>query len=403
MAPCSAGGEDTLESDHEPIHFAIPDIDDGDIEAVTRVLRSGWITTGDECASLEAELAEYLGVRNVVTTSSCTAALEIALARLDLPPNARVGVPTWTFASTALAAEREGAQVILLDVDPDTLNLSTEALDDAIDEGLAAVIGVHFAGVALDRQIHDLCSRAGLPLIEDAAHAMGTRDHRGRVNGAGTAGACFSFYATKNLTSGEGGAIATDDDELADFARVFRLHGMSKDAWARYHPDAPGGYDVIAPGIKGNMPDLLAALARSQFRRFDRLQARRREIVQRYRSALGAVDGLRFVPAEHPSDSADHLMVVLLPEGSDRAAIRQHMASRRIGTSVHFQPLHHLNWFRDHAGVARHGLAVADELAPRALSLPLHPSMSDAQVDRVTGVLLEAIEHARTRVSVVPA
>jgi dTDP-4-amino-4,6-dideoxygalactose transaminase len=375
----------------EPILFAVPDIDDADVEAVTRVLRSGWITTGHECLALEEELAEYLRVPHVITTSSCTAALEIALAHLRLPPGARVAVPTWTFASTALAAEREGYQVVLCDVEPDTLNLSGDAVADAIDEGIDAVVAVHFAGVAIGPDLHDLCRRAGVPLVEDAAHALGAADHRGLVNGAGSAGACFSFYATKNLTSGEGGALATDDDELADFARVFRLHGMSKDAWARYHPDAPDGYDVVAPGIKGNLPDLLAALARSQFARFRQLQERRREIVERYRGQLAGIDGLRAVPGELPAGSADHLMVVLLPEGTDRPAVRRRMGEAGIGTSVHFQPLHHLGWFGQRAVVARAGVPTADAVAPRALSLPLHPGMSDADVDRVTETLLAAL------------
>jgi dTDP-4-amino-4,6-dideoxygalactose transaminase len=379
---------------NEPIIFAAPDIDDADVEAVTRVLRSGWITTGEECLRLEEELAAFLDVPHVVTTSSCTAALEIAVAYLGLPKGARVAVPTWTFASTALTADREGFRSVLVDIDPDTLNLSPDALTDAIDEGLDAVIAVHFGGVAIDGKVHELCREAGLPLVEDAAHALGGRDHRGFINGRSTAGACFSFYATKNLTCGEGGALTTDDPDLADFARVFRLHGMSKDAWARYHPDAPGGYDVIAPGIKANLPDLLAVLARSQLARFDQLQARRRQIVARYRTNLAQIPGLRVVPSNPEPNSADHLMVVLLPEGVDRAAVQRHFAERRIGTSVHFQPLHGLGWFRENGCLARRGVPVADELAPRALSLPLHPGLTDDDVDLVCETLVSALRVA---------
>ena len=203
-------------ADRREVLFAAPGITEGDVEAVVSALRSGWITTGTECEKLEAELAAYLDVPHVVSGSSCTAALEIALAFLDLPPGARVGVPTWTFASSALAAVHNGARPVLLDVDPETLNLSQSALERAIDERrLDAVVGVHFAGVPLPQQVHELCHATGIPLVEDAAHALGATDHRGSVAGQGTAGACYSFYATKNLTSAEGGALATDDTALA--------------------------------------------------------------------------------------------------------------------------------------------------------------------------------------------
>jgi dTDP-4-amino-4,6-dideoxygalactose transaminase len=216
------------------------------------------------------------------------------------------------------------------------------------------------------------------------------------VNGAGTAGACYSFYATKNLTSGEGGALATDDPELADFARVFRLHGMSHDAWSRYHPDSPGGYDVVEPGIKGNLPDILATLARSQLARFDEIQQRRREIVHRYRDGLGTVPGLRCVPSTNDEGSADHLMIVELPEGVDRAPIQAGLSQAGISTSVHFQPLHHLQWFAKNASTVPSGLGVAENVAPRTLSLPLHSGMSDDDVDYVCDVFTGLLAHAST-------
>ena len=223
------------------VPFAVPDLDADDVAAVARVLESGWLTTGAECLGLEADLGAYLGADHVVAMSSCTAALDTAVAYLDLPPGSRIGVPTWTFVSSALCAVHLGHRPVLLDVDADTLNLSVESLDAALrdpapDGGLDAVVGVHFGGVALSPAIHERCAEAGVPLIEDAAHALGTRDHRGLVAGRGSAGACLSFYATKNLTSAEGGALVTDDADLADFARSYRLHGLSRDAWARYHP-----------------------------------------------------------------------------------------------------------------------------------------------------------------------
>lgn len=381
----------TESSDEQPILFAVPDIDDADIEAVTDVLRSGWITTGEQCQFLEADLSGYLGVEHVISMSSCTAALETAIAHLGLKPGARFGVPTWTFVSSALVGVHHNLIPVLMDIDPDTLNLSPSSLERAIDSGIEAVVGVHFAGMPMTREIHEMTAAAGIPLIEDAAHALGTSDHRGLVAGQGTAGACFSFYATKNLTSGEGGAIATDDPDLAAFARSFRLHGLSRDAWARYHPDSSGSYDLEVPGIKGNMPDVLAALARSQFGRFEQMQTHRRLLVERYRDNLSSIDGLDMVPSQMDSNSADHLMVVLLPAGIDREVVTDKLHGSGIATSVHFRPLHTFNWFAANADFDPAGLRVADSIASRALSLPLHTGLNIADVDRICDALVDCL------------
>lgn len=376
------------------IRFSAPDIGESEVEAATRALLSGWITTGEECRSLEAELGAYLNVEHVVAVSSCTAALEIAVAHLDLPPGSRVGIPTWTFVSTAIAAYHRGLRPVLLDIEPETFNLSPAALAEALEEpGLDAVIGVHFAGVPLSREVHDLCAAAGVPLIEDAAHALGASDHRGMVAGQGTAGCCFSFYATKNLTSAEGGALATDDPGLAAFAQSFRLHGLSRDAWARYTPGAKTeGYDLLGDGLKANLPDVLAAVARAQLTRFPQLQERRRELALRYRDHLSGMAGIRIVPTSLPDGGADHLMMVLLPELADRAVVQKHLAAASIGTSVHFRPLHTFSWFSEHdVNLAPAGAPVADAFAERALSLPFHTNLSDSDVDRVCAELCRAL------------
>ena len=374
----------------DPILFALPEITDGDVEAVARVMRSGWLTTGNEAAGLESDLSDYLGGTEVVAVSSCTAALDIALAHLRLPAGSRVGVPAWTFVSTALAAVHNGLQPVLLDVEPDTLNLSPAALEAAAAD-LAAVIPVHFGGVPVAAEVHSIAAAAGLAVVEDAAHALGTRDERGLIGGPGTSPTCFSFYASKNLTSAEGGALVTDDPQLAAFARSYRLHGMDADAWARYRPGATAGYDVVEPGIKANLPDLLAVLARSQLARFDATQARRRAILTRYRAALEP-EGLRFVPgAPHPG-SADHLAVVVLPDGVERAAVVAELSAAGISTSVHFRPLHTFSWFAANVPTGPGGLPTCDALEHRTLSLPLHVNLTDDDVDRVAAGLLGAIE-----------
>lgn len=371
----------------DAVLFAAPQITQDDMDAVAGVLRSGWLTTATESAGLEEDLSAYLGAEHVVAVSSCTAALEIALAHLRLPAGARVGVPAWTFVSTALAAAHNGLHPVLLDVEPGTLNLSPVALEGALEEGLDAVVPVHFGGLAVDRSIHDQCAAAGVPVVEDAAHALGASDVRGRIGGRGTSAACFSFYATKNLTSGEGGALATDDSELAAFARSYRTHGMSADSWNRYQPGGTVGYDLLEAGIKANLPDVLAALARSQLRRFDDSQASRRSILSRYRRRLEG-SGVRFVPASEELSSADHLAVVLLPTDVDRTRVISGLKAAGVHPSVHFRPLHQFTWFAENASIGPGGLPVCEALAPHALSLPLHVNLTGDDVDRVCDELL---------------
>jgi dTDP-4-amino-4,6-dideoxygalactose transaminase len=254
------------------------------------------------------------------------------------------------------------------------------------------VIGVHFAGTPLSPEIHQICADAGIPLIEDAAHALGASDHRGRIAGQGTAGACFSFYATKNLTSAEGGALATDDPDLAAFAQSFRLHGLSRDAWARYTPGArTGSYDIVGDGLKANLPDVLAAIARAQLRRFDEMQERRAEMDRAYRALLSGIDEVTVVPAGPCAGSAHHLMVVVLPDHADRDTVQKQMSAESIGTSIHFRPLHTFAWF-DQQGLTSGpgGTPNADSVAQRALSLPFHTQLTDRDIQRVC----ETLDHA---------
>jgi dTDP-4-amino-4,6-dideoxygalactose transaminase len=373
------------------IEFSPPAISEADIEAVVRTLRSGWLTSGDECASLERDLAELLQVPHAVALNSCTAAMETAFAYLDLPKGARVGVPTWTFAASALAPARLGAQPVLLAIEPDTLNLDAAALERALDVGLVALVIVHVAGNPVDARVRKAAAEAGVPVVEDAAHALPTTDDRGLIAGQGTVAACFSFYATKNVAGGEGGALTTEDPELATFARSYRLHGLTKETWRRFRDGDDVPHDVVMAGIKANLADPLAALARSQLTRLPELQAGRRAAVERYRANLASIDAVSCLPPERDPGSADHLMVVLLPEGTDRSEVSAAMGAAGVRTAVHFPPLHHLSWFREHAEIGPGGTPVADALAPRVLSLPLHPAISDADVDTVCQALADAL------------
>ena len=371
------------------IGLAEPSISDDDLVAVATVLRSGWLTSGRESVALEQELGEYLGIPHVIAVSSGTAALELSFAYLDLPRGARVGVPSWTFPASAFAPFHHGASIVLLDSEPETMNVSVDSLDAALEAGLDAVVLVHFGGTPVSEVVHAHCRAAGVPIVEDAAHALGASDHRGRIAGAGTAGAAFSFYATKNLTSGEGGALATDDPELARFATAYRLHGLTRKPGAAWDPRAVT--DIIGPGYKSNLSDILAALARSQLHRFDELQARRRAAVLRYRRHLSGVDGLSMVPRQLDEGNADHLLTVALPPHVDRRKVFDRLHAVGIGTSLHFRPLHDYEWFAANATIGPSGVPVADEMADRLLSLPLHPGLTDTDVDRVCEIFAGAL------------
>jgi len=373
------------------IEFSPPAVNEDDIDAVVRTLRSGWLTSGNECEQLEADLAEYLQVPHAVALNSCTAAMETAFAYLDLPAGSRVGVPTWTFAASALAPARLGALPVLLDIDPDTLNLSPAALDRALEAGLDALVLVHVAGNAVDPMVRKMAAEAGVPVVEDAAHALPTTDDRGLIAGQGTVAACFSFYATKNVAGGEGGALTTEDPDLATFARSYRLHGLTRETWRRFRDGDDTPHDVIMAGIKANLPDPLAALARTQLGRIAELQTGRRAAVERYRANLASVTAVSCLPPERDPGSSDHLMIVVLPEGTDRRSLTAAMEAAGVRTGIHFPPLHHLSWFEANAELAPGGTPVADAMAPRVLSLPLHPLLTVDEVDTVCAALAEAL------------
>ena len=369
-----------------------PTITDEDRAAVDSVLRSGWIGTGPETASFEEELRAHLGAEHVVCLSSCTAALELTLEHLEVGPHTRVGVPSWTYVASALPAVHRGAEIVLVDSDPDTLGMSPESLEQALRTGLDVVVPVHLGGIPLPRSIWDLAREHGALVVEDGAHAFGAATDDGPLRGDGSVGIAFSFHATKNLTCGEGGAVATSDAALAEFLRGTRLHGLELDTWAREESGTWIMGDLRRPGHKANMPDVLAALGRSQLTAFPHRQCHRRSLVERYRELLAEVEGLRMVPSQAHPGSSDHLMIVLLDEPGARAGVVDALAERGISTGLHYTPLHQLTWFAASATPAPGGLPVAEDAAGRALTLPLHGSLTLDEVDEVCESLAAALD-----------
>jgi perosamine synthetase len=360
-------------------------------QAAVRVLASGWVTMGAESIAFEQEFGAWVDAPHTVAVSSCTAAIQLALTGLGLPPGAPVLTPTLTFCGAVQAIVHAGLRPVLVDTDEATLTVSAEGVAKAARHGAAAMVIQHMAGYPVDGA--ELAEAAGIPngnVVEDAAHGLGATVG-GRPVGSFSRAGCFSFYATKNLPIGEGGAITTTDGDLAERWRRMRLHGMSGDAWRRYHRSGTWRYTVEEAGMKANFTDLQAAIGREQLRRLPAWQQRRAAIAARYDAQLAGLEGLELPPRPAADAHAWHLYIVRIhprPFGIDRDTAAERLAEAGIGTSVHFIPVHHLPYFRNLLGLEACGeLSAADQIFPRLLSLPMFPGLTDSDVDRVCEAL----------------
>lgn len=374
--------------------YCLPQIGEEEIAEVVDSLRSGWITTGPKVKQFEQAFAQYAGVKEAIAVSSCTAALHLSLAAAGIGPGDEVIVPTVTFCATANVVHHLGARPVLVDVGADGL-IDAESIERHITERTKAVIPVHFAGQSCDlERIGSIARRYQLFILEDAAHAAGTR-HQGKHIGCHGNVAAFSFYATKNLTTGEGGMVTTDDSEFAARVRRLALHGMSRDAWKRYSETGTWYYEVLEPGYKCNMTDIQASLGLHQLRRLDQFGERRRAMAQRYTVALqdlAEIELPRELPGRH---HVYHLFPIRLRENLlrvDRGAFIAQLAERRIGASVHFIPLHRHPYYRDTNSYEPEQFPGAERFYRGLLSLPLYPRMTDDDLEDV-------IEAVRTIVS----
>lgn len=359
-------------------------------QAAQRILASGWVTMGAESVAFEEEFAAWVGARHAVAVSSCTAAIQMALTALGLPPGSGVLTPTLTFCGAVQAIVHAGLRPVLVDADERTLAVSPGGVAAAARRGASAMVVQHMAGYPLDST--ELARAAGIPpenVVEDAAHGLGATV-RGHPVGSDSAAACFSFYATKNLPIGEGGAITTNDSALAERMRRMRLHGMSGDAWRRYHKSGSWRYTVESSGLKANFTDIQAAIGRAQLRSLSRWQHRRAEIAARYDALLASVPGIELPPRPSGDRHAWHLYIVRIRDdfGTPRDTVVEALSDAGVGTSVHFIPVHHQPYFRELLGPAEcESLTGADALFPQLLSLPLHPGLTDPDIERVCEAL----------------
>ncbi|MCU0315765.1 MAG: DegT/DnrJ/EryC1/StrS aminotransferase family protein [Fimbriimonadaceae bacterium] len=379
------------------IPFSPPNIGEEEIAEVVDTLRTDWITTGPKTRRFEQEFCEAFGCPAALAVNSCTAGLHISLATLGIGLGDEVITTPHTFCSTVNVIEHVGAKPILVDVLPDTLNISPSAIAAAITDRTKAIMPVHYAGHPCEMdEIQAIADRHGIHVIEDAAHPVSGK-YKGRTIGSGTNPTSFSFYATKNMTTAEGGMLTGDPDFIAR-AKVVSLHGMSKDAWKRY--DKAGGwwYDVILPGFKYNMTDLQASLGLGQLRKLSAFQARRREIVARYHDAFGSSPFFE-IPVERPEvESSWHLYVLRLnPEAwrIDRNQFIEELKARNIGTSVHYIPVHIHPFYAEKYGFRQMDFPVCYTNFERMVSMPLSAKHTDEEIDYIIEATLDLAERFR--------
>lgn len=390
----------TISSSADYIHrptflpFSPPAISEEEVAAVADTLRSDWITTGPKTRRFESEFAHYLGAENALALNSCTAGLHLALVALGIGPGDEVITTPMTFCSSVNVIEHVGARPVLADIEPDTLAIDPVRVAEVITSRTRAIMPVHYAGHPVDLAPLLALARAhNLYIIEDAAHALPATYQGQHIGTIGDLTA-FSFYATKNLTTAEGGML-TGAPELIDRARVLSLHGMSRDAWKRYDANGSWYYEVVAPGFKYNMTDIQAAIGLVQLQRLETMQRRRREIVAQYSAAFGQLDALQTPTERLESESAWHLYVLRLNLDTltiDRARFIEELRARNIGTSVHFIPIHLHPFYRDKYGFAPDDFPIAYREYQRLISLPLHPGLSDEDVQDVIGAVTDIVE-----------
>ncbi len=377
--------------------FSPPDITEAEIEAVVDTLRSSWITTGPKTKKFETEFASFIGAPGALALNSCTGGLHVALAALNIGPGDEVITTPTTFCATANVIEHVGATPVLADIEADIMTIDPAKVAEKITPRTKAIMPVHFAGhPAMMDGLLDLARKHNLSIIEDAAHSLPASYNGKKIGTIGDATA-FSFYATKNLTTAEGGML-TGSPEFLDRARLFSLHGMNRDAWKRYSNEGSWYYEVVAPGFKYNMTDIQAAMGLVQLQRLTQLQMRRKQIVDLYNAAFADVEAIER-PTQRPNvEHANHLYILRLHLDQltiDRAQFIEHLKTRNIGSSVHFIPLHLHPYYRDKYGWQPDTCPISYREYLRSFSLPLNTQLTDEDVYDVVAAVMDIVKQYR--------
>ena len=380
----------------EFLPFSRPSISRAAIDEVVSCLESGWITTGPRVAQFTENLKHYLGAPFALPIASATAGLHIALLAMHLKPGDEVITTPLTFAATLNVIVLAGAKPVLIDIDPHTLNMDLNLLENAITDRTRVMMPVHFAGLPVDLDcLYEIANRYGLRVLEDAAHAIGAEYKERKIGSFGDT-QVFSFHPNKNMTTGEGGCITTHDAELAKQMGLLRFHGMDREAWNRFGKRGSQDYEIVLPGFKYNMMDIQAALGLHQLAELDYFIERRTELVKRYQEALA--DWPQWTLPKEPLYShrhAWHLYTPLLHEEvaeMNRDEFMLRMKEKSIGTGLHYRAVHLYPYYRQVFGFEPGDFPHAEEVSARIVSLPLFPGLSDAEHDRVIDVMYSVFD-----------
>jgi len=381
---------------NEFIPFSLPEIGKEEISEVAEVMRSGWVTTGPKTKIFEENFSAFIGGNTqAIAVNSATAGLHLALEAIGVGAGDEVITTTHTFTATAEVVRYLGADVRFVDVDPVTLNIDVTAIRNAITPKTKAILPVHYAGLSCDMDaIFEIADEFGLKVVEDAAHALPSTYNGAMIGALRSDVTVFSFYANKTMTTGEGGMIVTKHSELAERMKVMRLHGISRDAFDRFRSEKPAWYyEVVAPGYKYNLTDIASAMGIHQLAKLPDFLKRRQYLAARYFAGLSGLPLI--LPAGAPDEDVHswHLFVIRLKESApiNRDDLIQLLSDNKIGSSVHYVPLHRHPYWRDKYELKNESFPESDKAYLSMLSIPLYTSMSDEQQDRVISVLREAL------------
>lgn len=375
--------------------FSRPNMGEEEIAAVAEVLRSGWITTGPKCQQLEQAFCQQVGCRQAIAVSSATGGMHVTLMALGIGPGDEVITPSQTWVSTVNIITLLGAEPVMVDVDRHTLMVRPQDVEAAITPKTKAIIPVHYAGAPADlTPLRALSERYGIPLIEDAAHAVGTQYRDEWIGAHGTA--IFSFHAIKNITCAEGGMVVTDDEALAERIRSLKFHGLGVDAFDRQRQGRKPQAEVVTPGFKYNLADINAAIALVQLDKLSAINARRQQLAARYLTQLRSLPLQPLAVPDYPHLHAWHLFMVRVDEtrcGISRDSLMAELQTCGIGTGLHFRAVHTQKYYRERYPHLH--LPETEWNSASLMTLPLFPDMQDSDVDRVVAALTSILESVR--------